>query len=82
MESRTAQQSGSTRDRDIVDLRRSGNNSQQDHIGRLWPSGDDTAAPGRSQVVPEIEAEDLDGQKFKLSDYRGKVVLIDFWGHW
>jgi hypothetical protein len=32
--------------------------------------------------VPEIEGEDLDGKKFKLSDYRGKVVLIDFWGNW
>jgi cytochrome oxidase Cu insertion factor (SCO1/SenC/PrrC family) len=37
-------------------------------------------APGKP--VPEIEAEDTDGQKFKLSDYKGKVVLLDFWGHW
>jgi peroxiredoxin len=28
--------------------------------------------------VPEIEAEDQDGVKFKLSDYRGKVVLLHF----
>lgn len=34
------------------------------------------------QRAPEIEGEDIDGKKFKLSDYRGKVVLIDFWGHW
>jgi hypothetical protein len=34
------------------------------------------------KVAPEIEAEDLDGKKFKLSDYRGKVVVIDFWGNW
>jgi hypothetical protein len=34
------------------------------------------------KTAPEIEAEDLDGQKFKLSDYRGKVVVRDFWGHW
>jgi hypothetical protein len=32
--------------------------------------------------VPDIEGEDIDGKKFKLSDYRGKVVLLDFWGHW
>jgi hypothetical protein len=32
--------------------------------------------------VPEVEGEDADGKKFKLSDYRGKVVLLDFWGHW
>lgn len=32
--------------------------------------------------APEIAAEDTDGKKFKLSDYRGKVVLLDFWGNW
>lgn len=32
--------------------------------------------------VPEVEGEDADSKKFKLSDYRGKVVLLDFWGHW
>lgn len=30
----------------------------------------------------EIEAADTDGVDFKLSDYRGKVVLLDFWGNW
>ncbi|MFO0983344.1 MAG: redoxin domain-containing protein [Planctomycetota bacterium] len=29
--------------------------------------------------APEIEGEDQDGKAFKLSDYRGKVVLLDFW---
>jgi hypothetical protein len=32
--------------------------------------------------APIITAPDLDEKEFKLSDYRGKVVLIDFWGHW
>jgi hypothetical protein len=31
------------------------------------------------RVAPEIEGEDQDGKRFKLSDYRGKVVLLDFW---
>jgi len=31
------------------------------------------------KVAPSVEAEDQDGKKFKLSDYRGKVVLLDFW---
>ena len=47
-----------------------------------------TLAPGESirckieLQAPEIEGEDLDGAKFKLSEYRGKVVLLDFWGNW
>jgi hypothetical protein len=34
------------------------------------------------KVVPEIEGEDTEGVVFRLSDYRGKVVMLDFWGHW
>ncbi|MCK5942658.1 MAG: redoxin domain-containing protein [Planctomycetes bacterium] len=33
-------------------------------------------------VAPDIAGEDLDGKPFKLSDYRGKVVVLDFWGDW
>ncbi len=29
----------------------------------------------------DIESEDQDGKRFKLSDYRGKVVLLDFWSY-
>jgi len=32
--------------------------------------------------APEIEGVDLDGQPMRLSDYRGKVVLVYFWGHY
>jgi hypothetical protein len=34
------------------------------------------------KVAPDIEGQDLDGKKFKLSDYRGKVVVLDFWAFW
>jgi hypothetical protein len=33
-------------------------------------------------AAPEIAGQDLDGVSFKLSDYRGKVVMLDFWGDW
>ncbi len=34
------------------------------------------------QVAPDFEATDEDGKTFKLSDYRGQVVVLDFWGFW
>jgi hypothetical protein len=34
------------------------------------------------KVAAEIRGTDLDEKEFKLSDYRGKVVLLDFWGNW
>lgn len=33
-------------------------------------------------VAPNIVGEDIDGVKFQLEDYRGKVVVLDFWGFW
>jgi thiol-disulfide isomerase/thioredoxin len=34
------------------------------------------------QIAPEIEGTDADGKPFKLSDHRGKVVLLTFSGNW
>ena len=31
------------------------------------------------KAAPDIEGDDQDGKRFKLSDYRGKVVLLYFW---
>ncbi len=33
-------------------------------------------------LAPDFEASDENGVKFKVSDYRGKVVVLDFWGYW
>jgi thiol-disulfide isomerase/thioredoxin len=37
---------------------------------------------GVGKLAPEIQGEDLQGRKMKLSDYRGKVVVLSFWGTW
>ncbi len=34
------------------------------------------------KLAPEVEGEDIHGQEFKLSDYRGRIVMLTFWGHW
>jgi hypothetical protein len=37
---------------------------------------------GIGKAAPDITGEDVEGVKLKLSDYWGKVVVLDFWGHW
>jgi len=33
-------------------------------------------------MAPNFELESLDGEVVKLSDFRGKIVLLDFWATW
>src|SRR5437899_144623 len=33
-------------------------------------------------LCPDILGTTADGKQVKLSDYRGKVVLVSFWGTW
>src|SRR5450759_3106975 len=41
---------------------------------------------GRSSLVhrvaPDFSLQDLNGQPLELANYRGKVVLLDFWATW
>jgi peroxiredoxin len=37
-------------------------------------------APG--QLAPDFSVRTLDGDKVRLSDYRGKVVVLAFWSSW
>ncbi len=41
------------------------------------PAGVPTGAP-----TPPTRGTDVDGATFTLADYKGKVVLLDFWGNW
>jgi RNA polymerase sigma factor (sigma-70 family) len=34
------------------------------------------------RTAPEIKGEDIDGKALKLSDHRGKVVVLVFWATW
>jgi peroxiredoxin len=46
------------------------------HLAKLR----DVAAVGK--LAPTITAEGADGKPLHLSDFRGRVVVLSFWGHW
>lgn len=39
-------------------------------------------AAASGNLAPDFSVTDLDGRKLTLSDYKGKVVLLDFWATW
>ncbi len=49
-------------------------------LARSWLANQEELAIGKS--APEIVGHDLDGRTFRLSDYRGKVVVLVFWASW
>jgi len=48
------------------------------------PGCDPPPPPGKQvgNQAPEIGGMDVDGKPVRLSDHRGKVVLVNFWGTW
>jgi thiol-disulfide isomerase/thioredoxin len=45
----------------------------------LCPNGQACALPS---PAPDFTAKDITGKDVKLSDFRGKVVLVNFWASW
>lgn len=42
----------------------------------------ETFPGGQRKLAPQVTAELLDGTAFDLAAWRGKVVVINFWGSW
>ena len=36
----------------------------------------------KGQIAPDFQLKDIDGRVVKLSDFRGKVVVVNFWAMW
>ena len=39
-------------------------------------------SPGERRAAPALSGKDLDGKPVRLSDYRGKIVVLNVWGSW
>lgn len=42
----------------------------------------DTASDENKIMAPDFSLKNLDGETVKLSDYRGKIVILNFWAVW
>ena len=55
------------------------------YVNRRWisPSGRQGLSRGDAHpLAPDFSLTDLSGRKLTLADYRGKVVLLNFWATW
>jgi len=50
--------------------------------GILWFAVPLFQAEAATTAAPEWQLNDPDGQTVKLSDFKGKVVILDFWATW
>lgn len=48
-------------------------------VAGLWMIGSLAQAAEIGKPLADFELQDLDGRTHRLSDYQGKVVVIDFW---
>lgn len=49
----------------------------------LPPQTQNTSTVGENTIMaPDFSLKDLDGNTVKLSDYKGKIVILNFWAVW
>ena len=51
----------------------------------LWPpsvAAEQPLRPWHGGVTPPLQLADIAGKMHRLADYRGKVVLVNFWATW
>ena len=45
-------------------------------------AGSNSSSNSNAPTAPDLSGTGPDGKTYKLSDYRGKIVLLDFWASW
>ena len=61
--------------------------ADEPEFAREGPGAGQAANPGSESVMigkaaPDFELDMLDGKRFKLSEQKGKVIVLDFWASW
>jgi thiol-disulfide isomerase/thioredoxin len=59
-------------------------------VNRLWiapvalrqAQAKGMAAAGNHPIAPDFSLNTINGEKISLGDYKGKVVIVDFWATW
>jgi peroxiredoxin len=52
------------------------------HFSKQGPVSTGAALEGLGQAAPDFLVKDIRGNTFRLSDLKGKVVVLDFWATW
>lgn len=74
----------------ITGTTQSRQNTQESQDASSWTIASDSdntsssqaQASGNKIMAPDFNLKDLDGNTVKLSDYRGKIVILNFWAVW
>ena len=69
----------------LSSLNRYANLSLASSMDPRWtepPPANVDAEQTKGKPAPDFELSTLDGKPFRLSDHRGKVIVLDFWATW
>ena len=58
------------------------NTNSLEESNEEYEENDNVVGLLRGNIAPDFEIETLEGETVKLSDYRGKRVMLNFWATW